>query len=111
MGTRLELTWRYVRKNIMKMTRQDVQRVATLARLRLSPEEEERFTEQLEKILQYMEKLNQLDTSGIEPFMHAINVANVLREDNVTNEAQAEALLANAPAKHGTFFKVPKIIE
>jgi aspartyl-tRNA(Asn)/glutamyl-tRNA(Gln) amidotransferase subunit C len=111
MGTRLELAWRYVRKNIMKMTRQDVQRVAMLARLRLSREEEERFTEQLEKILQYMEKLNQLDTSRIEPFMHAVDVANVLREDNVTNEAHAEALLANAPAKHGTFFKVPKIIE
>jgi aspartyl-tRNA(Asn)/glutamyl-tRNA(Gln) amidotransferase subunit C len=98
-------------KNIMKMTRQEVQRVATLARLRLSREEEERFTEQLEKILQYMEKLNQLDTSRIEPFMHALDGSDVLREDAVTNEGRAEALLANAPAKHGTFFKVPKILE
>jgi aspartyl-tRNA(Asn)/glutamyl-tRNA(Gln) amidotransferase subunit C len=110
-GMRLELAWGYVTKNIMKMTPQDVQRVALLARLRLSGKEEEWFAQQLEKILQYMEKLNQLDTSGIEPFTHALDSANVLREDVVTNEACAEALLVNAPAKHGTFFKVPKIIE
>jgi aspartyl-tRNA(Asn)/glutamyl-tRNA(Gln) amidotransferase subunit C len=82
-----------------------------LARLRLSREEEEQFAEQLEKILQYMETLDQLDTSRIEPFMHVLDGGNVLREDAVTNESRAEALLANAPAKQGTFFKVPKIIE
>lgn len=82
-----------------------------LARLRLTAKEEKRLTEQLDKILQYMEKLNQLDTSGIEPFSQAVDVINPLREDIVTNQANAEALLANAPAKENTFFQVPKIIE
>ena len=61
-------------KNLMKLTREEVQRVAMLARLRLTPEDEERLTEQLDNILQYVEKLNQLDTSGIEPFTHAAHI-------------------------------------
>ena len=98
-------------KNLMKLTREEVQRVAMLARLRLTPEDEERLTEQLDNILQYMEKLNQLDTSGIEPFTHAADIANPMREDVITNEPNAEALLANAPAQENHFFQVPKIIE
>ncbi len=95
----------------MKLTRQEVQRAAILARLRLTAEEEERFTEQLDKILQYMEKLNQVDTSKVEPFTHAVDIVNVLREDKATNRPNAEALLANAPQRDETFFRVPKIIE
>lgn len=95
----------------MKLTRAEVQKVATLARLHLTAEEEERLTEQLDAILRYMEKLNQLDTSGVEPFTHAVDVVNAFREDKVTNHPNAEALLANAPDKDQTFFKVPKIIE
>jgi aspartyl-tRNA(Asn)/glutamyl-tRNA(Gln) amidotransferase subunit C len=98
-------------KILMALTREDVQRVAILARLRLNPAEEERLTEQLDNILRYMEKLNQLDTSGVEPFSHAVDLVNVLREDNVTNQPDAEALLANAPEKDETFFRVPKILE
>ena len=82
-----------------------------LARLRLTAEEEERLTEQLDNILQYMGKLNQLDTSGIEPFSYVVDTINPMREDIVTNQPNAEALLANAPAKENTFFQVPKIIE
>ena len=82
-----------------------------LARLRLTAEEEARLTEQLDHILRYMEKLNQLDTSGIEPFGYIVETINPMREDMVTNQANAEALLANAPAKENTFFQVPKIIE
>lgn len=82
-----------------------------LARLRLTAAEESRLAEQLDKILQYMEKLNQLDTSEVEPFTHAIDVVNAWREDSVTNQPDPEALLANAPAREGGFFKVPKIIE
>jgi aspartyl-tRNA(Asn)/glutamyl-tRNA(Gln) amidotransferase subunit C len=107
----LELTWRYVRKIVMPLTRKEVQQIAMLARLRLTPEEEERLTEQLDNILQYMGKLNHLDTSGIEPFGHMVDVINPMREDVVTNQANAEALLANAPAKENTFLQVPKIIE
>jgi aspartyl-tRNA(Asn)/glutamyl-tRNA(Gln) amidotransferase subunit C len=109
--TSLELTCRYVRKNVMRLTGKEVQQIAILARLRLTAEEEERLTEQLDNILQYMGKLNQLHTSGIEPFSHVVDVINPLREDIVTNQPNAEALLANAPAKENTFFQVPKIIE
>jgi aspartyl-tRNA(Asn)/glutamyl-tRNA(Gln) amidotransferase subunit C len=98
-------------KNSMKLTREEVERVAMLARLRLTAAEESRLAEQLDKILQYMEKLNQLDTSEVEPFTHAVDVVNAWREDSVTNQPDPEALLANAPAREGGFFKVPKIIE
>jgi aspartyl-tRNA(Asn)/glutamyl-tRNA(Gln) amidotransferase subunit C len=109
--TSLELTWRYVKKNAMRLTGKEIQQIAMLARLRLTAEEEARLTEQLDHILQYMEKLNQLDTSGIEPFGYIVETINPMREDMVTNQANAEALLANAPAKENTFFQVPKIIE
>jgi aspartyl-tRNA(Asn)/glutamyl-tRNA(Gln) amidotransferase subunit C len=95
----------------MKLTREDVQRVAVLARLRLTPEEESSLTEQLDNILQYMEKLGELDTSNVVPFTHAVEIVNAFREDKVTNQPDVEALLANAPQRHETFFKVPKIIE
>jgi aspartyl-tRNA(Asn)/glutamyl-tRNA(Gln) amidotransferase subunit C len=95
----------------MKLTREEVQRVAMLARLQLTPEDEERLTEELDNILDYVGKLNQLDTSGIEPFTHAPDVANPMREDIITNEPNAELLLANAPAREDNFFQVPKIIE
>lgn len=95
----------------MKLTRDDVRRVALLARLRLNPEEEMRLTDELGHILAYMDKLNELDTSKVEPFAHAISINNILREDTVTNRPIADALLANAPDRDNTFFKVPKIIE
>ena len=95
----------------MAFTREEVQRVATLSRLHLTSGEEERLAEQLDRILQYMEKLNQLDTREVEPFAHAVDPVNALREDTVTNQPNAEALLANAPAKEKTFFQVPKILE
>jgi aspartyl-tRNA(Asn)/glutamyl-tRNA(Gln) amidotransferase subunit C len=95
----------------MKLTRQDVQRVATLARLRLTAAEEDRLTEQLDNILQYMDKLNQLDTSHIEPLAHVVDIVNAFREDKITNRSNADALLVNAPAKDETFFQVPKILE
>jgi aspartyl-tRNA(Asn)/glutamyl-tRNA(Gln) amidotransferase subunit C len=110
-STSLELTRRYVRKNVMRLTGKEVQQIAMLARLRLTAEEERRLTEQLDNILQYMEKLNQLDISAIEPFSHVADMTNPMREDIVTNQPSAEALLANAPAKEDTFFQVPKIIE
>jgi aspartyl-tRNA(Asn)/glutamyl-tRNA(Gln) amidotransferase subunit C len=95
----------------MKLTREDVQRVAMLARLQLTRAEEERLTEQLDHILEYVGKLNQLDTSGIEPFTHTVGMTIAMREDKVTNEPNAEVLLANAPAQENNFFQVPKIIE
>lgn len=95
----------------MKLTRDDVQRIATLARLRLTPEEESRFTDQLDKILEYMAKLNELDTTHVDPIAHVVDIVNALREDRVASQPNADALLANAPARDGNFFRVPKIIE
>ena len=95
----------------MKLTREGIECVAVLARLRLTPEEQASLTEDLDHILGYMEKLNQLDTADVEPFNHAGNIENTLRDDRVTNQPNADALLANAPARDATFFKVPKIIE
>ncbi len=95
----------------MKITRDEVQRVAVLARLQFSPQEEEILTGQLDKILQYMEKLNQLDTTNVEPLAHAVDVTNAFREDRVANQPSPDAMLANAPARERNFFKVPKIIE
>ena len=95
----------------MKLTRAEVQRVALLARLRLTDGEEAEFTEQLDHILGYMDKLNQLDSAYVEPFSHGSVAANAFREDKVTNQPNADALLANAPDRDATFFKVPKILE
>ena len=95
----------------MKLTRAEVQRVAQLARLRLITEEESELIEQLDNILGYMDKLNQIDTANVEPFSHASDNNNAFREDKVTNQPNADALLANAPDRDATFFKVPKILE
>jgi aspartyl-tRNA(Asn)/glutamyl-tRNA(Gln) amidotransferase subunit C len=95
----------------MKLTREEVQLIAILARLRLTAEEEEHLTEQLDRILQYMDKLNQVDTSKVEPLAHVIDIVNGFREDRVTNPPNTDAVLGNAPAKARTFFQVPKIIE
>jgi aspartyl-tRNA(Asn)/glutamyl-tRNA(Gln) amidotransferase subunit C len=95
----------------MKLTREEVQRIAVLARLRLTSEEETLLTEQLDHILAYMEKLDELDTSKVEPFSHGVDAVNVLREDKVTNLSDADAVLANAPDRDNAFLKVPKIIE
>ncbi|MGH7927789.1 MAG: Asp-tRNA(Asn)/Glu-tRNA(Gln) amidotransferase subunit GatC [Candidatus Binatia bacterium] len=95
----------------MAITREEVRRIALLARLRFSEDEEERLTQQLGNILQHMAALERLDTSGVEPMAHALDVVNALRDDRVTNERSTEALLANAPAADENFFVVPKIIE
>jgi len=95
----------------MKLTRESVQRVAILARLRLTADEESELTGQLDHILAYMDKLNELDTANVELFAHDLDNSSALREDKVTNQPNTDALLANAPDRDETFFKVPKIIE
>jgi len=95
----------------MKLTVAEVRRVALLARLRLTPEEESQLTEQLDSILAYMGKLGELESADVEPFSHAISAVNALRDDTIANQPDPEALLANAPDRDQSFFKVPKIIE
>lgn len=85
--------------------------MAVLARLDLTPDEQERLTAQLDHILAYMDKLSELDTENVEPMSHAVNVVNVLRPDQAVNQPRTEALLSNAPAREDDFLSVPKIIE
>ncbi len=92
----------------MKM---DIEKVARLARLELSEEERETFGNQMEQILTYMEQLNRLDTTGVEPTSHAIPVYNVFREDEVKPSIAQEEVLAIAPDEEDGHFKVPRIIE
>ena len=95
----------------MSITKKEIQHVARLARLDLTATEEDELLEHFDKILTYMEKLKNLDTTHVEPTAHAITVSSALREDRVTNVPHTDALLANAPAREDHFFKVPKIIE
>jgi len=92
----------------MKM---DIEKVARLARLELSEGEMETFGNQLEQILTYMEQLNRLDTTGVEPTSHAIPIYNIFREDEVKPSFLQEKVLAIAPDEEDGHFKVPKIIE
>ncbi|MGA1845236.1 MAG: Asp-tRNA(Asn)/Glu-tRNA(Gln) amidotransferase subunit GatC [bacterium] len=94
-----------------KITRKQVEYVAHLAYLELSEEEKELFTHQLDSILAYMDKLNQLDTTGIEPTSHVLPMTNVFREDEVQDSLPLEDALANAPDRKDGFFRVPRVIE
>lgn len=89
----------------------DVKYVAHLARIALTPAEEEQFGAQLAHILGYIEKLNQLDVSQIEPTAHAVPLVNVMRPDQVCPSLSAEEALRNAPAQANGLFIVPKIVE
>jgi aspartyl-tRNA(Asn)/glutamyl-tRNA(Gln) amidotransferase subunit C len=95
----------------MKISRQEVEHVAKLARLELSEGEKEKLTDQLSNILTYVEKLNELDTSGIEPTAHVLDIKNVMRDDVGRSSLPQEQALANAPDKAAGHYKVPKIIE
>lgn len=95
----------------MKLTLDQVRHVATLARLSLSTEEEQRYVTQLSAILEAVEQLGELDTTEVVPTSHAHVLSQVLREDLAQSPSSLERSLANAPAKVGTSFAVPKIIE
>ena len=89
----------------------DIHYVANLARIALSPEQEARLAAQLEDILGYVKKLEELDVTGVEPMAHAVPLANVLRTDEVQPSIPQEAALANAPKQANGLFVVPKIVE
>ena len=88
-----------------------VRKTAKLARLELSDAEVKEFAGQLSAILDYVERMNQLDTKDVEPLAHCLPISNVLREDIVKESLGTEKTLANAPQRDGAFFKVPKILE
>jgi len=95
----------------MKITKEQVEHVAKLARLAVADEEKEMFSEQLSAILTYVDHLNGLDTSKVEPTSHVISMQNVFREDRVKNCLPREETLAGAPDATEEFFRVPRIIE
>ena len=94
-----------------KIDQDQVRKVAKLSRLDLTEAEVEEFTGQLSAILDYVEKMNELDTSGVEPLAHCLPVSNVLREDVAKESLGTEKVLANAPQRDDEFFKVPKILD
>ncbi|MGD8780017.1 MAG: Asp-tRNA(Asn)/Glu-tRNA(Gln) amidotransferase subunit GatC [Ignavibacteria bacterium] len=94
----------------MSVTLKDVEHIAKLARLKFSEEELKEFTGDMNKILEYMEKLNELDTENIEPLSHPVEQVNVFREDKLKESVDREEALKNAPKSDEEFFKVPKVI-
>jgi aspartyl-tRNA(Asn)/glutamyl-tRNA(Gln) amidotransferase subunit C len=95
----------------MAVTIKDVEHIAKLAKLEFNEDEKAKFTEQFNEILAFMEKLNELDTSKVEPLSHVIELQNVFRDDAVKQSLPTEEALKNAPAKTEKFFKVPKVID
>jgi len=95
----------------MPITRQEVEHVALLSRLELTEQEKARFAEQLDAILAYMGKLNELDTEGIEPMVHGIEGTEPVRLDELGQSLPRQEALQNAPESRDGYFKVPRIIE
>ena len=94
-----------------KISMEEVEHVARLARLELGPADKERMRRELDSILSYIDKLRALDTEGVEPTSHAVPLTNVMREDEPRPSFPQAEMLANAPEPAGEFFRVPKIIE
>jgi aspartyl-tRNA(Asn)/glutamyl-tRNA(Gln) amidotransferase subunit C len=94
-----------------KLTRADVLKVANLARLKLSEAEIDDYTAKLGNILAYVESLNEVDTEDVEPMVHAVELSNVFRRDEVEPSLAREKALSNAPKTDGQFFLVPRILD
>ena len=93
------------------MPEMDINHVAHLARIELSDEEKRTLAAQLAGVLRYVEKLNEVDVTGVEPTAHAIPLTNVLRKDEVRASIERDRILANAPETARDLFIVPKIVE
>jgi aspartyl-tRNA(Asn)/glutamyl-tRNA(Gln) amidotransferase subunit C len=94
----------------MAVTKKDIEKIAELAKLKFSDEELQNFTPQMNEILNYMEKLNELDTENVEPLSHPAEQTNVFREDKLKPSVSTGDALKNAPSKDDKHFKVPKVI-
>ncbi len=93
------------------LSREDVLRIARLAKLKLTDDEVERYRAQLGRILEHFKKLEELDTSDVEPMAHGLDVANVLRADEPRPSVPQEEALQNAPARRDGYFEVPQVLE
>ena len=94
-----------------KITDETIEYVGILAKLKLSGEEKEQAKEDMQKMLDYIDKLDELDTTGVEPMSHVFPIHNVFREDVVTNGDDREAMLENAPEQKDGQYQVPKTVE
>ena len=94
-----------------KITREEVEYVAGLAQLSLDDAAMERLAGEMSEILAYMDKLNELDTSQVQPMMHVLEMTNVLRDDCVGTSLDREEALRNAPKTDGEYFLVPRILD
>ncbi len=95
----------------MKISKTDVEHIAMLARLKLSEDEKITYSEQLSNILDYIDKLNELDTADVEPTSHVLEITNVFREDKLQESLHPDEALNNAPDRKDNFYRVPRIIE
>lgn len=95
----------------MRLTPEEVDHVALLARLELTARERDQFTTQLNSILEHFEQLRQIDTVGVPPMSHAVEVSNVFREDEPAPSLSPEEALANAPDRADDCFRVPRVLE
>ena len=95
----------------MKVTKEDLQNVAVLSRLAIPADQEDKYIDQMDKILTYMDNLSELDTENVKPTTYALPMQNVFRMDEVKASLDREAALANAPLKEDGYFKVPKVLE
>jgi aspartyl-tRNA(Asn)/glutamyl-tRNA(Gln) amidotransferase subunit C len=94
-----------------RISKAEVEKIAKLARLRLSDAQVDEFTGQLGAMLQYVEKMNELDTENVEPLAHCLPVSNVFRDDRIKESLGTEKTLANAPDADEQFFRVPRILD
>ncbi len=94
-----------------KLDNAQVKKVAKLSRLQLTEAEVEEFTGQLSAVLEYIEKMDELNTDGVEPLAHCLPISNCFREDVAVESLGTEKTLENAPQRDGEFFKVPKILD
>jgi aspartyl-tRNA(Asn)/glutamyl-tRNA(Gln) amidotransferase subunit C len=95
----------------MNLSAEDIAKVALLARLRIDPGELASYTEQINKIIHYVEQLQQVDTSGVEPLAHGVELRNVFREDRRTDSLPREEALENAPRRNHEAFLVPAVLQ
>ena len=96
---------------LMEVNDEMVEKLANLARLQFNETEKQGLKNDLQKMIQFVEKLNELDTKGVEPLLHMSDSVNVLREDEVKGSIERSEGLKNAPVQDGIFFKVPKVIK
>lgn len=95
----------------MKVTKEDLENVAVLSRLRIPEDQQQKYMQQMDSILTYMDNLSEVDTTDVKPTTYALPMQNAFREDVVRPSLDREAALQNAPLRDNGYFKVPKVLE